>query len=136
MMVDVFYPGWVPFAGLGLCRDIPGFVDHHDYALAYDFDTLISGHLTRLGTRADVETQREYVTDLRREALRALAEVDQVPSWQYVSNGPVGAERGEHLPRHRRRGAGPHPRPGPRPQRRAGQRRGARRVGRQRQWPV
>jgi glyoxylase-like metal-dependent hydrolase (beta-lactamase superfamily II) len=86
MIVDVFYPGWVPFAGLGLCRDIPGFVDHHDYALEYDFDTLISGHLTRLGRRGDVETQREYVTDLRREALRALAEVDQLPSWQYVHN--------------------------------------------------
>lgn len=86
MIVDVFYPGWVPFAGLGLCRDIPGFVDHHDYALEYDFDTLIGGHLTRLGRREDVETQREYVLDLRREALRALAEVDQLPSWQYVYN--------------------------------------------------
>jgi glyoxylase-like metal-dependent hydrolase (beta-lactamase superfamily II) len=86
MIVDVFYPGWVPFACLGLCRDIPGFVDHHDYALEYDFDTLISGHLTRLGRRQDIEIQREYVTDLRREALRALAEVDQVPSWQYVHN--------------------------------------------------
>jgi glyoxylase-like metal-dependent hydrolase (beta-lactamase superfamily II) len=86
MIVDVFYPGWVPFAGLGLCRDIPGFVDHHDYALEYEFDTLIGGHLTRLGSREDVQTQREYVHDLRREALRALKEVDQLPSWKYVDN--------------------------------------------------
>ena len=54
--------------------------------LEYDFETLIGGHLTRLGGRADVETQREYVHDLRREALRALREVDQLPSWPYVHN--------------------------------------------------
>jgi glyoxylase-like metal-dependent hydrolase (beta-lactamase superfamily II) len=86
MIVDVFYPGWVPFVGLGLCRDIPGFLDHHDYALEYDFDTLIGGHLTRLGTRQDVQLQREYVHDLRREAHQALGEVDLEPSWQHLPN--------------------------------------------------
>jgi glyoxylase-like metal-dependent hydrolase (beta-lactamase superfamily II) len=84
MFVDVIYPGWVPFVALGLCRDIPGFMDHHDYALEYDFDTLISGHLTRLGSREDVAVQREYVNDLKTEAQKWLAEIDLEPSWGYL----------------------------------------------------
>lgn len=62
MLVDVVYPGWVPFYGLAMY--VPGFVDAHDRALEYDFETFVGGHLTRLGTREDVETQREYVLDL------------------------------------------------------------------------
>jgi glyoxylase-like metal-dependent hydrolase (beta-lactamase superfamily II) len=76
MLVDIIFPGWVPFADLALAEDVPGFVAAHDQALAYDFDTFIGGHLTRLGTREDVETQREYVMDLRANASEALQTVD------------------------------------------------------------
>lgn len=65
MLVDVVFPGWVPFDSLGQSSDIPGWVDAHDQALAYDFDTFVGGHVTRPGTRADVRTQQEYVADLR-----------------------------------------------------------------------
>ena len=37
----------------------------------YDFDTIVAGHLTRLGTRADVEVQKEFVLDLERAAASA-----------------------------------------------------------------
>ncbi len=45
-------------------------------ALGYPFQTLIGGHLTRLGTRDDVVIQQEYVADLRAEADKAIATFD------------------------------------------------------------
>jgi hypothetical protein len=76
MLVDVVFPGWVPFAYLALADDVTGFIEAHDIALNnYDFDTLVGGHLTRLGTREDVTTQQEFVSDLGRAATRANSEV-------------------------------------------------------------
>ncbi|MFD8685717.1 MBL fold metallo-hydrolase [Streptomyces sp. NPDC059651] len=72
MLVDVIYPGWVPFTNIAQSKNIRGFMAHHDHALAFDFDTMITGHLTRLGTREDVETQRAYMHDIRRAAQHAL----------------------------------------------------------------
>jgi glyoxylase-like metal-dependent hydrolase (beta-lactamase superfamily II) len=72
MLVDVIFPGWVPFAYLGIAKDVAGFIEAHDIALNnYDFDTIVAGHLTRLGTTADVEVQREFVLDLERAAASA-----------------------------------------------------------------
>src|SRR5574341_260666 len=71
MLVDVVFPGWVPFLELALAKDVAGFVEAHDIALGYDFDTYVGGHLTRLGTRADVETQQEFVSGLIMAAGRA-----------------------------------------------------------------
>lgn len=72
MFVDVFYPGWVPFANIAMSKHIPGFMNHHDHALAFDFETLIPGHITRLGTREDIAVQREYMNDIRDAAQHAL----------------------------------------------------------------
>jgi glyoxylase-like metal-dependent hydrolase (beta-lactamase superfamily II) len=72
MLVDVIYPGWVPFTNLAFSKYVPGFMQHHDHALAFDFETIIAGHLTRLGTREDVLTQREYMHDIRDAAQHAL----------------------------------------------------------------
>lgn len=76
MLVDVIFPAWSPFAALALAEDIPGYYQAYDQVLGYDFDTFIGGHLTRLGTRQDVETAREYVFDVRDNAAAALGEVD------------------------------------------------------------
>jgi glyoxylase-like metal-dependent hydrolase (beta-lactamase superfamily II)/sugar lactone lactonase YvrE len=76
MLVDVVFPGWAPFMNLALSQDVHGFIQAHGDALAYDFDTFIGGHLTRLGTRADVETQLAYVMDVRANAAAALQSVD------------------------------------------------------------
>ena len=62
MLVDVIFPGWVPFPYLALAKDTAGFIKAHDIALNnYDFDTLVGGHLTRLGTRNDVIVQRIFI---------------------------------------------------------------------------
>jgi glyoxylase-like metal-dependent hydrolase (beta-lactamase superfamily II) len=72
MLVDIIFPGWVPFPYLAIAKDTAGFIEAHDIALNnYDFDTIVAGHLTRLGTRADVEIQKEFVLDLERAAASA-----------------------------------------------------------------
>lgn len=64
MFVDVIFPKWVPFYQLGLAESVPGFIESHDQVLEYDFDIFLGGHITRSGTRQDVEIQKEYVQDL------------------------------------------------------------------------
>ncbi len=76
MLVDVIFPGWVPFAELALAEDIPGFYAAHDDVLSYDFDVFVGGHLTHTGTREDVEIQQEFILDLRENAATALQTVD------------------------------------------------------------
>jgi len=76
MLVDVIFPGWVPFPYLAVAKDTAGFIKAHDIALNnYDFDTIVAGHLTRLGTRNDVIVQKEFVSDLEKAAARANQEV-------------------------------------------------------------
>jgi glyoxylase-like metal-dependent hydrolase (beta-lactamase superfamily II) len=72
MLVDVIFPGWVPFVYLALAEDVFGYVQAHDIVLNnYDFDTFVGGHLTRLGTREDIQIQREFITDLINASSRA-----------------------------------------------------------------
>jgi glyoxylase-like metal-dependent hydrolase (beta-lactamase superfamily II) len=73
MLVDVIYPGWVPYKNLGVAVDVPGFVAAHRQALAYPFDTLVAGHVSRPGTRNDVLVQMELLRDLVEQADRAYA---------------------------------------------------------------
>lgn len=76
MLVDIVFPGWVPFVYLAIAEDVAGFIKAHDIALNnYDFDTFVGGHLTRLGTRDDVVTQQEFVSDLEKAAGKANNEV-------------------------------------------------------------
>ena len=64
MLVDIVFPGWVPFDQLGESQNIPGFIKAHDQILEYQFDHFVGGHLDRAGTRQDVITQQEYVMQL------------------------------------------------------------------------
>jgi len=64
MVVDVIFPGWVPFRRLALSDNINGWIKGNEAVLDFEFDTLIAGHVTKLGTRADVELQLEYIQDI------------------------------------------------------------------------
>jgi glyoxylase-like metal-dependent hydrolase (beta-lactamase superfamily II) len=75
MLVDVIFPGWVPFRNLAVANDVHEYLRAHDLLLAYDFDVIVCGHLTRYGTRADVVAQKEYVQQLRAASLKALTTV-------------------------------------------------------------
>ena len=71
MLVDIVFPGWVPFKDLAIAEDVPDFIKSHEQALSYPFDTLVAGHLTRLGTSQDGVTQIEFVKDLKSSAINA-----------------------------------------------------------------
>ena len=49
MVVDVIYPGWVPFRRLALSENIRGWIKGHDAILNFDFKSLVTGHLTIIG---------------------------------------------------------------------------------------
>src|SRR3954453_10879916 len=89
MLVDVIYPGWVPFTNIAQSKNIRGFMAYHDHALSFDFDTMITGHLTRLGTRRDIETQREYMHDIREAARHAL---EITPEKRRLARDTVGTD--------------------------------------------
>lgn len=72
MLVDVIFPQWVTFAGLGLPAYVPQYVRSIDQILAYNFTYFLGGHLSRPGTRQDVEDQKEYVDDLRVACTKTL----------------------------------------------------------------
>lgn len=80
MLVDVIFPGWVPFAYLAESQNIPGYLDAPTQALDYDFETFVGGHLTRLGTRDDIAMHQQYMADLKTQAANAMStfNVDQV----------------------------------------------------------
>jgi glyoxylase-like metal-dependent hydrolase (beta-lactamase superfamily II) len=87
MLVDIVFPGWVPFAYLAESQNIPGWIEAPAQALGYPFQTFIGGHLTRLGTRDDVTIQQQYVADLKAEATNAIDTFD--PSTIYKSVDPT-----------------------------------------------
>lgn len=72
MLVDVVWPGWVPYPALGFPASVPDWIRAHSQILEYDFRIFIGGHLERYGTREDVLVQQEYVMDLRKNCAAAL----------------------------------------------------------------
>jgi glyoxylase-like metal-dependent hydrolase (beta-lactamase superfamily II) len=82
MLVDVFFPGWVPWKNLAVSQDIPQWIKAQDVALRYPWDTMVAGHLGRLGTRADAELQVAYVADLLAEARDTVDNLDPTPFFQ------------------------------------------------------
>jgi glyoxylase-like metal-dependent hydrolase (beta-lactamase superfamily II) len=72
MVVDVIFPGWMPWRRLALAQDVPGYFAQVELIKSWDFDTLVSGHVARTGTKADVEAQSEFLQDLKAAAQKAL----------------------------------------------------------------
>ena len=72
MVVDVVFPGWMPFRRFALAQDIPGFFAQVDEIKSIAFETLVTGHVARTGTKADVELQSQFINDLKAAAGKAL----------------------------------------------------------------
>ncbi|KAK3644933.1 hypothetical protein LTR56_009320 [Elasticomyces elasticus] len=72
MLVDIVYPGWVPYYELGVAQNIPGYVKSHEQILSYDFKHYIGGHLNRIGTPEDVLISQAYVKDLFNACAQAM----------------------------------------------------------------
>jgi glyoxylase-like metal-dependent hydrolase (beta-lactamase superfamily II) len=79
MLVDIFFCGWVPFKNLAESTYVTGWLEAHDTVLAMPWETLVGGHMGRLGTRADVALQKAYIDDLLASTHAAIATVDPTP---------------------------------------------------------
>lgn len=73
--IDIITPGWSTFEYCDASENIRGWAEAHDWILEYDFRAVVSGHLTRWGTRDDATTSREYVQDLLAFSQEAVEEV-------------------------------------------------------------
>ena len=74
--IDVVFPGWSPFKDLAQAEDVPGYLAVHDEILAFGADTIITGHVGRLGTNADVELNKEYMGAIAAASSNALQSTD------------------------------------------------------------
>jgi glyoxylase-like metal-dependent hydrolase (beta-lactamase superfamily II) len=77
MAVDTITPGDVPYMDFGSTSNFRGYVEIFDELLRYDFDTILSGHVSILGTREDLILNRAYVHDVRGTALKGMATIMQ-----------------------------------------------------------
>jgi glyoxylase-like metal-dependent hydrolase (beta-lactamase superfamily II) len=74
--IDSFTVKNAPFFRLLFSARVPAYFDAMDQMLQYDFQTVVSGHMALFGTPEDVQTNREYIRDLRACAAQALRMVD------------------------------------------------------------
>jgi len=72
MVVDVIFPGWMPWRRFAVAQDIPAYFAQVKAINAMTFDTLVGGHVARTGTHADVATQLAFIEDLKAAASAAL----------------------------------------------------------------
>lgn len=72
MVVDVIFPGWMPWRRLALAQDIEGYYAQVEEIKDIDFDILVAGHVTRSGSRTDVEIQSDFLNDLKTTVAEAM----------------------------------------------------------------
>jgi glyoxylase-like metal-dependent hydrolase (beta-lactamase superfamily II) len=72
MVVDTVFPGWMPWRRLALAQDIRGLFRQVEEIQAIEFDKFVGGHVSRWGTKADVQLQLDFMKDLRSAAAAAI----------------------------------------------------------------
>jgi glyoxylase-like metal-dependent hydrolase (beta-lactamase superfamily II) len=72
MVVDVIFPGWMPWRRFAVAQDVPGYFEQVRKINEWGFATLVAGHVARTGTHADVATQFAFMEDLKAAAATAL----------------------------------------------------------------
>jgi glyoxylase-like metal-dependent hydrolase (beta-lactamase superfamily II) len=93
MFIDVVNAGWVPIYNTNLSEDVQGYMQAPDIAMSYPWSHLISGHLGRLATRADVALHQQYIADIEASSRDALASVNPVPYYmRYGENVWAGVK--------------------------------------------
>jgi glyoxylase-like metal-dependent hydrolase (beta-lactamase superfamily II) len=73
MVVDIVFPGWMPWRRFALAQDIPGYFAQVEEIRKMDWAIFVGGHVARTGTHADVDTQAEFNNDVKQAAATALA---------------------------------------------------------------
>lgn len=72
MAVDTITPGEAPFMNFGATAYLGEYMKFFDQILTYDFDLILSGHVSILGNRDDVLEAKEYVFDVRDTVLKGM----------------------------------------------------------------
>src|SRR5215216_4815050 len=72
MVVDVVFPGWMPWRRFALAQDIPGYFAQVEEIRKMNWEILVGGHVARIGTHADVDVQAEFNQDVKKAATTAL----------------------------------------------------------------
>ncbi|GAA4745568.1 MBL fold metallo-hydrolase [Sphingomonas daechungensis] len=72
MVIDVIFPGWMPWRRFALAQDVPGYFAQVAEIDRVPFNTLVGGHVSRVGTHDDVRTQLEFMADVKAAAQSAL----------------------------------------------------------------
>ncbi|SCB27324.1 MBL fold metallo-hydrolase [Rhizobium hainanense] len=95
MVVDIVFPGWMAWSGFADAQDIPGYFNQVAEIDKIPFETLVSGHVDRVGTHADVREQLEFMNDVKsatRTALQTtppyvgMADADKTNPWAVADN--------------------------------------------------
>src|SRR5436309_11325606 len=73
MVIDVVFPGWMPWRRFALAQDIPGYFAQVEEIRKIDCDIFVGGHVARTGTHADVDVQAAVNRDVKQSAATALA---------------------------------------------------------------
>lgn len=72
MMVDIIFPGWMPWGRFADAQDVPGYFAQMAEIDRVPFDTFVGGHVDRTGTHADVRAQIELMNDIKAATAAAL----------------------------------------------------------------
>src|SRR6267142_5179183 len=72
MVVDIVFPGWMPWRRFALAQDIPAYFAQVEEIRKMDWDIFVGGHVARTGTHADVDLQAEFINDVKQAAAAAL----------------------------------------------------------------
>jgi glyoxylase-like metal-dependent hydrolase (beta-lactamase superfamily II) len=72
MVVDMVFPGWMPWRRFALAQDVPGYFRQVAEIDQIPFETFVGGHVSRVGTHADVRTQLAFMNDIKTAAATAL----------------------------------------------------------------
>jgi glyoxylase-like metal-dependent hydrolase (beta-lactamase superfamily II) len=72
MVVDLVFPGWMPWRRLAVAQDVPGYFAQVEEISKMPFKTFVGGHVSRTGTHADVDRQLAFMRDLKDAAGKAL----------------------------------------------------------------
>jgi glyoxylase-like metal-dependent hydrolase (beta-lactamase superfamily II) len=72
MVVDVVFPGWMPWRRWALAADVPGYFQQVAEIDKVPFETIVGGHVSRVGTHADVKLQLDFMNDVKSAAGTAL----------------------------------------------------------------
>lgn len=76
--IDTVTPGWVTFQGLDLTLNTHNYLRVGEELMARDWDLLISGHLTQLGTREQVAESIAYTEDVLAVATNVFTSTDMM----------------------------------------------------------